>query len=468
MIRTRNSVLLRDNVRQEQESLGIEMVGEEALSWLGVPLMFGDQVLGVMAVQSHTTPRLYDEHSREILTAIGSQVAIAIHNAKQFEATETALTEVQQSQDLLSSIIDATPDWIFVKDKDYRYQLVNRGYAEALNIAPADFIGKSDIELGLSEEIAQGDSGRGVQGFWTQDRDVIESGEPVVNPAASVMINGVTHIYHYLGTPLGDEYGNVWGVLGMGRDVTEREQLLASSESLYRASADLNVVQSYDGIVDVLRRYTLLGHGSQTVLLAYFDAPWTNDRKPEEIEVLVRWMETPLEGFSPYKYRLEDFPSVEELMKPDRPVVVEDVSNDPNISEVNRSMLLDRFNAQSTIFTPLVVGGQWIGYVNATYNQLTSFPEPEMRQLAALTGQAAVAVQSIRRLDETERRARREQTIREITENLRSATNLDDLVETVTTELGQYFSAKYAMVELGITEDQAATENDSSQNGKHT
>ena len=95
IIHNRKSVLLEENVRKRQEALGIEMVGEEPLSWLGVPLIVGDQVLGVMAVQNFTTPRAYEEHQRDLLTAIASPTAIALQNAYLFEETRAALAEVE-------------------------------------------------------------------------------------------------------------------------------------------------------------------------------------------------------------------------------------------------------------------------------------------------------------------------------------------------------------------------------------
>jgi GAF domain-containing protein len=88
MIRNRTSLLLSDNVRERQEALGIPHVGEEAESWLGVPLVVGDRVLGTLAVSSFTTPRLYDEHDRDLLMAIASPTAIAIENALLLEEAQ--------------------------------------------------------------------------------------------------------------------------------------------------------------------------------------------------------------------------------------------------------------------------------------------------------------------------------------------------------------------------------------------
>ena len=63
-------------------------------------------------------------------------------------------------------MIDSTDDWIFVKDRNHRYQLVNQGYANALHISAEAFIGKDDLELGFPEELVKGNPGKGIRGFW--------------------------------------------------------------------------------------------------------------------------------------------------------------------------------------------------------------------------------------------------------------------------------------------------------------
>jgi|GEM_PF-2434382 len=52
----------------------------------------------------------------------------------------------------------------------------------------------------------------------------------------------------------------------------------------------------------------------------------------------------------------------------------------------------------------------------------------------------------------TQRQAQREQTIREITEKMRRATTLDELVKTTAEELGKRLSVGHAVVQLGIDE----------------
>jgi GAF domain-containing protein len=58
------------------------------LSWVGVPIIYGNQILGVISAQSTTQPGLYREFERDLLTTVASQAAIAIENARSFQTTQ--------------------------------------------------------------------------------------------------------------------------------------------------------------------------------------------------------------------------------------------------------------------------------------------------------------------------------------------------------------------------------------------
>ena len=105
----RTPLFMPDNLPQRMEALGVKSIGQVALSWLGVPLMVGDQVLGVMTVQSYETPRLYDEHDRDLMTAIASQTAIAVQNAQLFEETGRRVSELQLLQDVSLAVASGIP-----------------------------------------------------------------------------------------------------------------------------------------------------------------------------------------------------------------------------------------------------------------------------------------------------------------------------------------------------------------------
>ncbi|MBN1261852.1 MAG: GAF domain-containing protein [Anaerolineae bacterium] len=90
-------------------SLGLEPLGEQAKSWLGVPLITGDLVVGVMAIQSYTEENLYGEQDRMLFTTIAAQVANAIRNAELFEALEQRVEQERLTRVITDRVVQA-PD----------------------------------------------------------------------------------------------------------------------------------------------------------------------------------------------------------------------------------------------------------------------------------------------------------------------------------------------------------------------
>lgn len=108
VIRNRRPLLIKHNVQKRMTELGVELVGEPARSWLGVPLMVGDRVLGMMAIQSYDESHLYDEHDQGLLTAIASQTAIALQSADLFEQTEQRARRERLIREVTTKIVGST------------------------------------------------------------------------------------------------------------------------------------------------------------------------------------------------------------------------------------------------------------------------------------------------------------------------------------------------------------------------
>ncbi len=109
IIRTRAPLLIPEKVPQRLQELGIEAIGETAPSWLGVPLMIGDRVLGVMAVQSYAPERRHTPHDLALMTAIASQVAIALQNARSYEEAQRRAERERLARQIMERI-QAAPD----------------------------------------------------------------------------------------------------------------------------------------------------------------------------------------------------------------------------------------------------------------------------------------------------------------------------------------------------------------------
>ncbi len=59
-----------------------EYIGETFASWIGVPMLYGDEALGVIATYHKTEPYKYDRDDLEVLSIMARQAAIALKNAR--------------------------------------------------------------------------------------------------------------------------------------------------------------------------------------------------------------------------------------------------------------------------------------------------------------------------------------------------------------------------------------------------
>jgi GAF domain-containing protein len=92
------------------------------------------------------------------------------------------------------------------------------------------------------------------------------------------------------------------------------------------------------------------------------------------------------------------------------------------------------------------------------FHELTptrQWSEQELALVQAIAEQVAQTAENLRLFEDTQERAGREANIREITDKLRAAPNLDALLETASRELGQRLGVPQTVLELGVETEQA-------------
>ena len=104
IIRTSQPLLIKEDVNATVSQLGLKNVGAISQSYLGVPIAIGDQVLGVVAIQSYTSARVYNEHDQNLLLAIAGQTAIALQNARLFEQVQRTAKREQTLRELTARV----------------------------------------------------------------------------------------------------------------------------------------------------------------------------------------------------------------------------------------------------------------------------------------------------------------------------------------------------------------------------
>jgi len=103
VVRTREPLLLSDAPR-EIADLGLESEGGSCLSWLGVPMIIGERILGVIAVQSTERPNAFDSGHVEVLQTIASQAAIALENARLLQEVVERTRELERAYEELRDL----------------------------------------------------------------------------------------------------------------------------------------------------------------------------------------------------------------------------------------------------------------------------------------------------------------------------------------------------------------------------
>ena len=199
--------------------------------------------------------------------------------------SRTLEREKEQTQSLLAQIVDSTPDWIFIKDLQHRYIKVNDAYAGALQMRPEQVIGKNDLELGFPEELVKGNAERGIVGFWPADQAVIDSGETHIIENDPAMLRGKMHIFHTIKTPIRDEAGKIYGVLGFSRDIT---LIRSAQETLIQSSKMASLGEMSAGIAHEINNplTIIMGNASQ-ILGRLGSAQWDEARARQSLEKIL-------------------------------------------------------------------------------------------------------------------------------------------------------------------------------------
>ncbi len=156
------------------------------------------------------------------------------------DITERKQTEksLSEERNLLRTLIDNLPDYIFVMDTNGRFLLNNMAHAHLLGATmPDELIGSTVVDVFPQELAAQ---------YYADDQEVIHSGQPLINreeltsdPEGEKQWRLTTKV------PLQDSQGEIVGLVGISRDITERKQVEAKIEhinAVLRAIQDVNQV----------------------------------------------------------------------------------------------------------------------------------------------------------------------------------------------------------------------------------
>jgi len=119
---------------------------------------------------------------------------------------------------LLRAAVTQAPDYLYVKDRHSRFIAVNQGVADINGFArPAELQGLTDFSLSPAEH---------AQKLYDAEQEIMRTGIPVLDLEEQLADGkGELRWFSTSKSPLRDADGNIIGITGVTRDITERRRL---------------------------------------------------------------------------------------------------------------------------------------------------------------------------------------------------------------------------------------------------
>ena len=497
VLRTRRP--LRVGTYAEQQAHGMlvgtysGVVGTMGLSWLGVPIMSGDEAIGAVAI-SDPRENAYTEADERLVSTIVSSMGVALENARLFEQTNVLLSETKERAAELA-IINSVQEGLAAKlDMGSMYELVGEKVREIFDAQTVDIaiLDPSDGLLHFPYSIEKGvrfsDEPIALIGFRRQvfesrapllvNRDVegqsvaagqayVLSGEPAKSALFVPLIAGgeVKGTLSLQNVDREDAFtdgdvrllstlaGSLSVALDNARLFDETKRLLAETDERAAELAIINSVQQgLASKLDMQSMYDLVGDkiaqifDAQVVDIGLYDVAAGTVSYPYTIERGVRFpnISAPIGGFGKV------------LLETRAPILANDVPAWQAEHADYAGSVPQGEPALSVLFAPLTVAGEVRGRISLqNLDRTGAFTDSDLRLLTTLGSSLAVALESVRLFDETKRlltesteRAAELAIINSVQQGLASKLEMQAMYDLVGNKIAEIFDAQNVSIVL--------------------
>jgi len=147
-------------------------------SVIAVPLIAPGHTYGALALGTTESERRFGREDLQLAEELGRRAALAIDNARLYQAVDTAMRQKAEALALLDTLLAAAPVGLGLLDREFRFERLNEALAEMIGYSFENILGRSVADV-LPE-------------LWNtlgpMLRSVLETGVPAVN----LEVSGVT------------------------------------------------------------------------------------------------------------------------------------------------------------------------------------------------------------------------------------------------------------------------------------
>lgn len=205
---------------QERVRLVEERLGGPLGQVVGIPLLFEDELLGVIYL--FRGEYAFTQMDTQLLQGFANQAAVAVRNAKLYHQLETERSR-------LATIIENSANGIMILDAQQRVLVINQTLAAMINIRPADAVGQPYHEV-LALDNVMGDDlseASDINAFFYSDNLRCEG--DLMRPGGRRLTLAVTF------TPINDEVDRLVNIVVNVYDITrfrEEEEIKSTFTSI--------------------------------------------------------------------------------------------------------------------------------------------------------------------------------------------------------------------------------------------
>jgi len=463
-----NNPWIANDVRQDYYYLELETL-PDTQSEAAIPLSIGGRVLGVLDVQRNEL-KAFDDQDIATLQTLARQIASAIQNVRLLEITQIDLQSAnllyQTSHRLanaetingilliLAEILQQVPfiSRVFSLESG-KLQTVDLalGSGSINNIEASIPISKEEINHILAEQsweaIKIDDPPHWVPNNLLGLAKKIGCLEFVLIPLntreqlpgiimlGSVRKKGLTPSNVELFNSIAQMTSTALAKIEASNRITAS---FAELQSLSALSQAISTETNLDYLFDILHRQVIQTLGDVNFLIALYDAA------TELIEIPFMTEGDQIVSIPPFPLG-QGLTSI--VIRTKQPLMI--VEDTVNRSRALGAIVTSGKSAQSWLGVPLIVAGEAVGAmaVQDLENE-HRFDEDDLRLLTTLAGQVAPTIRNVRLLAITQDAAERDRQLLAITNNIRRATSIPEILEMTTRELSQVLDLKRAKIEI--------------------
>lgn len=414
LIKTREPLMMVRNTEKLTQQLGAKIIGKTAKSWLGVPLILGNEVLGAIVLQDTDKEERFSETDLALFTTLAPQVATAIRNAQLLTEMQQALHAYDQERFLLNTLLENIPEQIFFKDDNGKYIRISQSYAQSIGLpSTVQAVNQSDHQL-LEPTLAEKNQ--------VEFNLVLTSRQPIQRQEKSNK-EGQPSWHDISRIPMLDQENFPVGVLGINRDITELKQAeeLAQHRALHLRIAQ-EIARDTSSTLDI---DTLLRNATQMIrdrFDFYHSSIFILDSLGEYAELRESTGEVG-ERMKALRHRLAvgSQSLVGQATVSAQPVIINDVTK--HQFYYANPLLPD---TRSELVIPLKIGSRMIGAVDVQSTQVDAFSEEDVNILTILADQLAIAILNATLFTDSQKGLSQHRLIHEITVSASSTQDVNE------------------------------------------